>query len=124
MPSKLVIIILAIILSASAAVPAVGGPLRLTITDLDTLELQQASFGFFARELGDKINREIAFLPFKSRTGAVSALKAKRIDLVLTGPAEYVVFPQADPSQTHCGLFPAGLPRRHNGPGRGGGRAA
>jgi phosphonate transport system substrate-binding protein len=35
---------------------------------------------------------EIEFFPVSNRTAAVEVLKSKKIDLVLTGPAEYVVF--------------------------------
>ena len=35
---------------------------------------------------------EIEFTAVTSRTAAVEAMRAKQVDFVLTGPAEYVVF--------------------------------
>jgi phosphonate transport system substrate-binding protein len=61
------------------------------VTDLEGLEEVQREFGPFRDLLQDKAGIEIKFYPVTSRTAAVEALRAKKADFVLTGPAEYVV---------------------------------
>jgi phosphonate transport system substrate-binding protein len=73
-------------------VPALGGaPLRFTVTDLVGREELVRDFGPFARELGDLLDREVVLVPVRSRTDAVGLMRAKAVDLAITGPAEYVV---------------------------------
>ena len=65
--------------------------LNFVVTDLEGLEEVQREFGPFRDVLESKAGLEIKFYPVTSRTAAVEALKAKKADFVLTGPAEYVV---------------------------------
>ena len=74
--------------SAGAAPP----PLRMAVTDISGLEMLQAEFGKFRDVLAKATGKEVAFYPVSSRTAAVEAMRAQRVDFVLTGPAEYVVF--------------------------------
>ncbi len=74
--------------SASAA----SEPLRMAVTDISGLEMLQAEFGRFRDVLIEATGQEVAFYPVSSRTAAVEAMRAARVDFVLTGPAEYVVF--------------------------------
>jgi phosphonate transport system substrate-binding protein len=74
--------------SAGAAAP----PLRMAVTDISGLEMLQAEFGRFRDVLAKATGQEVAFYPVSSRTAAVEAMRAERVDFVLTGPAEYVVF--------------------------------
>lgn len=66
-------------------------PLNFIVTDLEGLEEVQREFGPFKELLEKKTGLTIKFFPVTSRTAAVEALKAKKADFVLTGPAEYVV---------------------------------
>jgi len=61
------------------------------ITDLEGLEEVQREFGAFRELLEQKAGIAIKFYPVTSRTAAVEAIRAKKADFVLTGPAEYVV---------------------------------
>jgi phosphonate transport system substrate-binding protein len=61
------------------------------ITDLEGLEEVQREFGPFKDLLEEKTGLTIKFYPVTSRTAAVEAVKARKADFVLTGPAEYVV---------------------------------
>ena len=61
------------------------------ITDLEGLEEVQREFGPFRDLLQEKAGIKIKFYPVTSRTAAVEAIRAKKADFVLTGPAEYVV---------------------------------
>lgn len=62
------------------------------VTDLEGLEELQREFGEFKRVLSEKTGYEFEFCPVPNRTAGVEALASKKIDFVLTGPAEYVVF--------------------------------
>jgi phosphonate transport system substrate-binding protein len=61
------------------------------VTDLEGLEEVQREFGPFRDLLKSKTGYKIKFYPVTSRTAAVEAVRAKKADFVLTGPAEYVV---------------------------------
>lgn len=66
--------------------------IRLAVTDLEGLEELQREFGEFRQVLSEKTGYEFEFYPVPSRTAGVEALASEKIDFVLTGPAEYVVF--------------------------------
>ena len=66
-------------------------PIKFIVTDLEGIEEVQREFGPFRDLLQDKTGLTIKFYPVTSRTAAVEAVKSKKADFVLTGPAEYVV---------------------------------
>lgn len=72
--------------------PASAAELRLAVTDVVGLENLQREWGSFQNALKETSGIDFEFFPVPSRTAAVEALNAKRVDAVLTGPAEYVVF--------------------------------
>jgi phosphonate transport system substrate-binding protein len=80
--------------AALLAVAAGAGAesIRMGVTDISGLEMLQAEFGAFRDALAAATGQEVAFYPVSSRTAAVEAMRAERVDFVLTGPAEYVVF--------------------------------
>lgn len=63
----------------------------LAVTDLVGMEELQREFGAFVKTLGDATGHEIKFLPVTNRTAAIEALRFKKVDFIMTGPAEYVV---------------------------------
>lgn len=63
----------------------------MAITDLEGLEQLQREFGAFRDVLSQKSGIDLKFYPVPNRTAAVEAMRSKRVDFVLTGPAEYVV---------------------------------
>lgn len=65
--------------------------LRLAVTDLQGLEELQREFGAFETAFEETTGKEIEFFPVADRAAAAAALAADRVDLVFTGPAEYVV---------------------------------
>lgn len=86
----------AAVLTAASAMPALAQTrqrLRFAVTDVDGAENLQREFGPFKAAF-EKVmpNVEIALFPVSGRTAAVEAMNANQVDLVLTGPAEYVVF--------------------------------
>ena len=80
----------AVLLAGTAG--AAPEPLRMAVTDISGLETLHAEFGPFRDVLEKATGQEVSFYPVSSRTAAVEAMRAERVDFVLTGPAEYVVF--------------------------------
>lgn len=66
--------------------------LSIAVTDIEGMESLQREFGAFKDILEEATGYEIAFYAVPNRTAAVEAMKSKKLDLALTGPAEYVVF--------------------------------
>lgn len=90
---KLVMVgILCIGLIFSAHVAEAGQKVSLAITDLEGLEEVMRDWGPFRDKLQELTGLEIEFFPVNNRTAAVQAVKSKKLDMALTGPAEYVVF--------------------------------
>ena len=70
---------------------AVPETLRMAVTDLQGLEELQREFGAFSAELEKAVGTKIELFPVSDRTAAAAALAGKQVDLVFTGPAEYIV---------------------------------
>jgi phosphonate transport system substrate-binding protein len=81
---------LAALLSAPAG--AVAQTVGFAVTDVPGLEELHREWNNFKAEFERHSGMTMRFFPVNSRTAAVEALAARRVDLVLTGPAEYVVF--------------------------------
>lgn len=90
------LIVIAAASAALAAAPALAQTrqrLRFAVTDVDGAENLQREFGPFKTAFERVMpNVELALFPVSGRTAAVEAMNANQVDLVLTGPAEYVVF--------------------------------
>ena len=87
------LVCIALIFSLVALTSARAQPaLRMAITDLGNHNQIQKEFGAFSQILAHWSGQGVEFLPVRSRTAAVTALQQGQVDLVLTGPAEYVVF--------------------------------
>lgn len=84
-------VIAALALTVASVVPAVAETLKFAVTDIEGLEALQQEFGGFEKALEKVTGLDIELFPVSSRTAAVEAMNSGHIDLVLTGPAEYVV---------------------------------
>jgi phosphonate transport system substrate-binding protein len=82
----------AVISLGFTALSAQAQTLRLAVTDIVGLENLQREYAGFQKILSDKSGMRVELFPVPNRTAAVEALNARKVDLVLTGPAEYVVF--------------------------------
>ncbi len=76
----------------TANVAQAGETLRIAVTDVEGLEQLQREFGAFRDVLAKKSGIDVEFLPVPNRTAAVEAMRSRKVEFVLTGPAEYVVF--------------------------------
>ncbi|WP_432696404.1 PhnD/SsuA/transferrin family substrate-binding protein [Marinobacterium sp. YM272] len=74
-----------------ASLAAQAETVKLAVTDLVGMEELQREFGQFVKVLEEKTGDDIEFYPVTNRTAAVEALRFKKVDFVMTGPAEYVV---------------------------------
>jgi phosphonate transport system substrate-binding protein len=85
------ILIALVLVGLIAPMSQAAQPLNIVVTDLEGLEEVQREFGPFQELLEKKTGLGFQFFPVTSRTAAAEAIKAKKADFVLTGPAEYVV---------------------------------
>lgn len=81
----------ALAVTLMTAFSAVAEPVRFAVTDIEGLEALQQEFGGFQKALEKVTGLDIELIPVSSRTAAVEAMNSGHVELVLTGPAEYVV---------------------------------
>lgn len=67
------------------------GTVRFAVTDLQGLEELQREFGAFSDELSAASGLEFEFFAVTNRSAAAEALRSSQVDVVFTGPAEYIV---------------------------------
>ncbi|QRM32353.1 PhnD/SsuA/transferrin family substrate-binding protein [Microvirga sp. VF16] len=77
---------------AAVASPADAQTVRLAATDIDGLEELQRQFGKFRETLSEVTGLDVQFFPVNNRTVAGEALRAGKVEFVLTGPSEYAIF--------------------------------
>ncbi|NEQ99363.1 MAG: phosphate/phosphite/phosphonate ABC transporter substrate-binding protein [Cyanothece sp. SIO2G6] len=65
--------------------------IKFAVTDVQGLEELQRDYGPFRDTLTEALGKDIEFFPVADRTAAAVALQSDQVDIVLTGPAEYVV---------------------------------
>jgi phosphonate transport system substrate-binding protein len=68
-----------------------GSTVRIAVTDLQGLEELQREFGAFVAAFEESTGLSVEFYPVNDRVAAAAALQSEQVDLVFTGPAEYVV---------------------------------
>jgi phosphonate transport system substrate-binding protein len=86
-------------ISLLSVAPAAAESIKFAVTDIEGLEALQQEFGGFEKALEQATGLEIELFPVSSRTSAVEAMNSGRVDLVLTGPAEYVVIKELNQPQ-------------------------
>lgn len=81
------------LLSACGSADAASGDdtLRFAVTDLEGLEELQREFGAFVEVFEEKSGMDMEFFAVTDRTAAAAALENDEVDIVFTGPAEYIV---------------------------------
>jgi phosphonate transport system substrate-binding protein len=73
------------------AAPAAAETLRFAVTDIEGAEALQQEFGAFEGALEAATGYDIELFAVSSRTSAVESMRQGQVELVLTGPAEYVI---------------------------------
>ncbi|WP_339533228.1 PhnD/SsuA/transferrin family substrate-binding protein [Pseudomonas mucidolens] len=89
----------------STSLVAQAETVKLAVTDLVGLEELQREFGPFKAELERASGLSIDFLPVTNRTAALEALRFKKVDFILAGPAEYVVMHKRANATVVAGLY-------------------
>lgn len=77
---------------------------KLAVTDVEGLERLQTEWNSFKTALEKASGHSFQFFPVNNRTAAAEALRAKRVDFVVTGPAEYVVINKMTKARPVVGL--------------------
>jgi len=83
----------------AVAAPLAAEPIKFAVTDIEGLEALQQEFAAFEEALEASTGLEMELFPVSSRTSAVEAINQGQVDLVLTGPAEYVVIKELTDAQ-------------------------
>ncbi|HEY9811896.1 MAG TPA: phosphate/phosphite/phosphonate ABC transporter substrate-binding protein [Halomicronema sp.] len=65
--------------------------LRVSITEVKGIDELERDYGALRSSLGEILEQKIEFFPVQNYLAAVVALQSNQVDLVLTGPSEYVV---------------------------------
>ena len=86
-------------LSLTVATPLLADPIKFAVTDIEGLEALQQEFARFEAALEEVTGLDLELFPVSSRTAAVEAINQGQVDLVLTGPAEYVVIKELTDAQ-------------------------
>lgn len=73
--------------------------LRFAVTDLEGLEELQREFGAFVEVFEEKSGMDMEFFAVTDRTAAAAALENDEVDVVFTGPAEYIVLHERTDSE-------------------------
>lgn len=84
--------------------PSVAENYKIAVTDVEGLERLQTEWGPFKAAIEKASGHSFTFFPVASRTAAAEALRAKRVDFVITGPAEYVVINKMTNATSLVGL--------------------
>lgn len=95
---------LAIGLATALAPAAQAETYKLAVTDVEGLERLQTEWGAFKAALEKATGDSVEFFPVNNRTAAAEALRAKRVDFVITGPSEYVVINKMTNAKPLIGL--------------------
>ena len=90
--------------AAFAVTPISADEYKLAITDVEGLERLQTEWGPFKSKLEEATGHTFEFFAVNNRTAAAEALRAKRVDFVVTGPAEYVVINKLTSAASVVGL--------------------
>lgn len=88
---KLKSVVLGLGLAAASAFAVAAETWKLAVTDVEGMERLQLEWGPFKEALETATGETFEFYAVNSRTAAAEALRAKTVDFVVSGPAEYVV---------------------------------
>ena len=88
---KLKSVVLGLGLAAASAIAVAADTWKLAVTDVEGMERLQLEWGPFKEALETATGESFEFFAVNSRTAAAEALRAKTVDFVVSGPAEYVV---------------------------------
>ena len=109
---RLISMIAGAALAVTTAVSAYAENFKIAVTDVEGLERLQLEWGPFKEALEAATGDTFEFFAVNSRTAAAEALRAKSVDFVVSGPAEYVVINKLTDASPIIGLGRPRLPLR------------
>lgn len=101
---KLVSLLAGIGLTVATALSAQAETWKIAVTDVEGMERLQVEWGPFKEALETATVQSFEFFAVNSRTAAAEALRAKTVDFVVSGPAEYVVINKLTEARPIVGL--------------------
>ena len=103
---KLSLLLTLIITITSYAFAATQEEVEITFADTGIVGLEelQRQFEKFQDTLSKHAGVKIKFMPVTSRTAVVEAMNSKKLDMALSGPAEYVVIRKRTKAQPVAAL--------------------
>ncbi|MCB9029414.1 MAG: PhnD/SsuA/transferrin family substrate-binding protein [Deltaproteobacteria bacterium] len=79
--------------------------IRFAVTDISGLEELHREFQAFQNKLSEFTGMKVELTPVSSRTAVAEALRTKKLDLALSGPAEYVVISKRTKAYPVVGFY-------------------
>ena len=101
---KLLLVMLAVALTAGVSVAAVAKDYKIAVTDIQGMDALISEWGPFKEALEKATGHSFEFFPVTSQTATAEALRSKKLDFAITGPAEYVAINKLTDAEAMIGL--------------------
>ena len=101
---KLITVMLAAALTAGVSTAAVAKDYKIAVTDIQGMDALISEWGPFKEALEKATGHSFEFFPVTSQTATAEALRSKKLDFAITGPAEYVAINKLTDAEAMIGL--------------------
>ena len=101
---KLLLVMLGVALTAGVSVAAVAKDYKIAVTDIQGMDALISEWGPFKEALEKATGHSFEFFPVTSQTATAEALRSKKLDFAITGPAEYVAINKLTDADAMIGL--------------------
>ena len=103
-PLKLFPATLAVVLTAGVFSTASAKDYKIAVTDIQGMDALISEWGPFKEALEKATGHSFEFFPVTSQTATAEALRSKKLDFAITGPAEYVAINKLTNAEAMIGL--------------------
>ena len=101
---KLFLATLAVVLTAGVFSTASAKDYKIAVTDIQGMDALISEWGPFKEALEKATGHSFEFFPVTSQTATAEALRSKKLDFAITGPAEYVAINKLTNAEAMIGL--------------------
>ena len=101
---KLFPAMLAVALTAGVSSTAGAKDYKIAVTDIQGMDALISEWGPFKEALEKATGHSFEFFPVTSQTATAEALRSKKLDFAITGPAEYVAINKLTNAEAMIGL--------------------
>ena len=101
---KLFSAMLAVALTAGVSATAVAKDYKIAVTDIQGMDALISEWGPFKEALEKATGHSFEFFPVTSQTATAEALRSKKLDFAIIGPAEYVAINKLTDAEAMIGL--------------------